>query len=267
MTRENLDETDLDRPVRRAPRYRTIAEELRAAIGGGDYPVGSRLPTEEQLCERYSASRQTLREALRRLTDEGLIVRRPRSGSVVVAAHAPTVFSQSFVSVESLLNYPHGTIRKLIGTQHVEVDHALAAALRCAPGSTLFLIQALRQASGSELPLCWTDIYLPPRFAGVIGHPRHETITVADQIAEMYGEVAVRTEVEITAGEVPATMSRRLRVRSGTPALFVTRRYADERGEPLETTISVHPGPRYSCRFEFRREPSRRRPDTAGPAS
>jgi len=97
-------------------------------------------------------------------------------------------FSQSFVSVESLLNYPLGTIRKLIGTQHVEIDHALATALGCAPGSTLFLIQALRQASGSELPLCWNHIYLPPRFAGVIGHHRHETITVADQIAEMFGD-------------------------------------------------------------------------------
>lgn len=246
--------------LRRPPRYRAIAAELRSAIGAGRYPVGSRLPTEQQLCEQFAASRQTLREALRNLTDEGLIMRRPRSGSVVVAAYSPTVFTQSYVSVEGLLNYPVGTIRRTIKTRYVKCDHALAASLRFAPNSSLFLITALRYAKGSELPLCWTDIYLPPRFAGVARHRHHETITVADQIAELFGEVAVRAEVEITAGEVPSGMARRLRVAADSPALIVTRHYVDQRGEVLETTVSVHPSARYSCRFEFHRQRAHARP-------
>ena len=240
-------------PDSRRPRHRVLAEALRKAIREGDYPVGGRLPTEEQLCALFSVSRQTLREALRALTHDGLITRRPRSGSVVVAKEPPTVFNQSFASIEGLLNYPPGTIRRTIGTKYVEADHELARVLRSSPGATFFVISALRFSDASTLPICWTDIYLPPRFAGVVRHRRHEHITVADQIAELFGEVAVSTQVEIAAGEVAAKFARRLAVPAGSPALIVTRRYADARGETLETTVSVHPAQRYSCGFEFRR--------------
>lgn len=247
-------------PEKRTPRYRVIAEAIRAAIRDGRYPVGTRLPTEEEFCAIFDASRQTLREALREVTDEGLILRRPRAGSVVIARQTPTAFTQSFVSIDNLLNYPAGTVRRTIGTDYLDADQALAATLRCAPGTALFRISALRIAQNSDLPLCWTDIYLPPKFAGVVKHRRHELVTVADQIAELYGEAAVRAEVEIAAGEVPARFARRLAVPTHAPALVVTRRYASATGEILETTVSVHPAQRYSCRFEFRRETPRPRP-------
>jgi len=240
-------------PDRHKPRHRVLADALRKAIREGDYPVGGRLPTEEQLGALFGVSRQTLREALRALTHDGLITRRPRSGSVVVAKEPPTAFNQSFASIEGLLNYPPGTVRRTVRTKYIEADHDLARLLRCAPGAAFFVISAMRFSDASPLPICWTDIYLPPRFAGVLHHRRHEHITVADQIAELYGEVAVSTQVEIAAGEVSSQLARRLSVPAGSPALIVTRRYADAQGETLETTISVHPAQRYSCRFEFRR--------------
>ena len=47
-------------------RYLQIARTLRKEIVDGVYPVGSQLPTEHQLCERFAVSRYTVREALRR---------------------------------------------------------------------------------------------------------------------------------------------------------------------------------------------------------
>ena len=47
-------------------------------------PVGSQLPTEHELCERFSVSRYTVREALRRLRDDNLVSSRPRAGTMVV---------------------------------------------------------------------------------------------------------------------------------------------------------------------------------------
>ena len=46
------------------PLFQQLAETLRAAIDAGEYPPGSRLPTENELCERYSVSRVTVRKAL-----------------------------------------------------------------------------------------------------------------------------------------------------------------------------------------------------------
>jgi GntR family transcriptional regulator len=56
------------------PRYHRIADDLRGQIERGELEPGQQLPTEFELVERYEASRNTIRLALRRLTDEGLII-------------------------------------------------------------------------------------------------------------------------------------------------------------------------------------------------
>ena len=67
-------------------RYLQVARTLRKEIVDGVYPVGSQLPTEHELCERFSVSRYTVREALRRLRDDNLVASRPRTGTLVVPA-------------------------------------------------------------------------------------------------------------------------------------------------------------------------------------
>ena len=51
--------------------YRQIADQLRQLIDDGEYPVGSRLPTERELAEKLGVSRPTVREALIALEVEG----------------------------------------------------------------------------------------------------------------------------------------------------------------------------------------------------
>ena len=65
-------------------RYIQVARALRKDIVDGVYPVGSQLPTEHELCERFSVSRYTVREALRRLREDNLVSSRPRAGTLVV---------------------------------------------------------------------------------------------------------------------------------------------------------------------------------------
>src|SRR5260221_2657176 len=64
--------------------YLQILRSLKDEIVSGVYPVGSQLPTEEELCARFSVSRYTVREALRRLRDERLVASRRGAGTTVV---------------------------------------------------------------------------------------------------------------------------------------------------------------------------------------
>jgi GntR family transcriptional regulator, transcriptional repressor for pyruvate dehydrogenase complex len=61
-------------PTERLPAYQMLAEELRAQITSGRLRPGDRLPTEPQLCARSGVSRSTVREALRLLASQHLIV-------------------------------------------------------------------------------------------------------------------------------------------------------------------------------------------------
>lgn len=64
--------------------YVQLADELARLIRDGTYPPGSRLPSEAELAETYEVARPTVRQALGRLRDLGLIVTLHGRGSVVM---------------------------------------------------------------------------------------------------------------------------------------------------------------------------------------
>ncbi len=73
------------------PMYRQIAEDLRAQIDSGALGPGQQLQTELELRERYKASRNTVRDAIKWLTTLGLVETRPGQGTFVVQRIDPFV--------------------------------------------------------------------------------------------------------------------------------------------------------------------------------
>ena len=74
-----------------SPMYRNIADDLRAKIEDGTLGPNEKLPSEGELSKQYDASRNTVREAIRRLTDEGLLESRPGQGTFVARKVNPFV--------------------------------------------------------------------------------------------------------------------------------------------------------------------------------
>lgn len=74
-----------------APLYRQIAEDLHGKIDSGELPPGQQIPTEAELRERYGASRNTVRDALKWLTSLGLIDSRAGQGTFVAEEIKPFV--------------------------------------------------------------------------------------------------------------------------------------------------------------------------------
>src|SRR3712207_583158 len=60
--------------VVRRPVYEQVADQLRDAILAGRLAPGDVLPSERELCERFGVSRTSVREALRALQAQGLVV-------------------------------------------------------------------------------------------------------------------------------------------------------------------------------------------------
>lgn len=77
-------------PLQTPPAYAAVVDRLRRAIALGIVLPGDRLPSERTLAEQLEVSRVTVREALRVLQGEGLLVTRRGSGGTVVSAAART---------------------------------------------------------------------------------------------------------------------------------------------------------------------------------
>src|SRR4030081_244714 len=128
-----------DRPEhRKSSRYRDIAAELQKEIRLGSYPIGKLLPTETELMARFSESRQTVRQSLRIITEQGLIVRRAGLGSVVIATEPPVLFTHSVKSLAECLRYPNETYREVVRSSEIVADRKLASLLKCEPGKHWF---------------------------------------------------------------------------------------------------------------------------------
>jgi len=77
---------DYDSPVPRDLRYLRIAADLRKRIAAGDIAPGRLLPSESELAAENAASRVTVRKALARLKEEGIVDSRQGFGWYVVGA-------------------------------------------------------------------------------------------------------------------------------------------------------------------------------------
>lgn len=78
------------RPLDAPPAYAAVVERVRRALALGVLLPGDRLPAERALAEELGVSRVTVREALRVLQGEGLLVTKRGSGGTVVS---PTLTS------------------------------------------------------------------------------------------------------------------------------------------------------------------------------
>ncbi len=77
------------------PMYRRIADDLRAQIESGELGRGGQLPTELELRDRYDASRNTIRDAIKWLINRGLVETRPGQGTFVVEKIDPFITNLS----------------------------------------------------------------------------------------------------------------------------------------------------------------------------
>ena len=87
------------------PRYLMLAREIVREIRSGKYQVGALLPAESELSAQFGVSRFTVREAIRKLTEAGLLSRHQGVGTRVEAAESQARYVQYIGSIEDFWQY------------------------------------------------------------------------------------------------------------------------------------------------------------------
>ena len=73
------------------PKYQLLQQWLRDQINSGEYTANQQIPTELELAEQFGYSRQTIRQAISGLEQEGLLKRTPGRGTFVCQQNAGRV--------------------------------------------------------------------------------------------------------------------------------------------------------------------------------
>lgn len=128
-----------ERAIVKASLSKQIAEQLREAIVNGQFKIGERLPTEDELAQRFGVSRPSVREALKRLAAQNLVraKRGPTGGNFVIKP-----------SYEEIAESLSGAATLLIGMGALDIEE-IVEARRALQGSCLEL--AARNAKASHI--------------------------------------------------------------------------------------------------------------------
>lgn len=222
------------------PRYLQIVNHLRERIENSELEVGSLLPAESVLQERYSVSRHTIREALRRLKEEGLIESRQGAASRVRRASRP-VYTYSVSSVAELLQYATDARYEIDKSSVVFADAHLAEKIECKVGTKWLRIEGFRFLQETNTPLCWTEVFIHSEYSGVgvlIG--RHQG-TIYSAIENMYGVRVEQVEQRLVVGKMPDAAAEGLAVEKDERAIRLTRIYRLADSSVPLVAVNHHP--------------------------
>jgi GntR family transcriptional regulator len=234
-------------------RYLQVARTLRKEIVDGVYPVGSQLPTEHELCERFEVSRYTVREALRRLRDDNLVASRPRAGTLVVPRPAANSYAQDVMSINDLLAFAAGAKLTIESNAMVTIDDNLAARTGLAVGSEWLAVRGYRQDDASTAPVCRTEYYINRAFAAVGRMLQRHSGPIFPLIEDLFGVSVVEVHQEIAAVVISPELAEGLKIEAGTAALEMRRTYKTSDSEVAQVTINTHPSSRFRHSMTMRR--------------
>lgn len=232
-------------------RYIQVARALRKDIIDGVYPVGAQLPTEHELCQRFSVSRYTVREALRRLREDNLVSSRPRAGTVVVPRS--TSDSYDVMSINDLVAFATDARFAIESISMVTLDDDVAARTGLSSGEDWLAVRGFRRAEGAEFPLCRTEYYVNRTFAGIGRLLQRHTGPIFPLIEDLFGVSIVEVHQEIAAMLIPPDLAESLKVEAGSPALEVQRAYKTSNAETAQVTVNIHPASRFRHSMTMRR--------------
>jgi GntR family transcriptional regulator len=233
------------------PRYRQLADDLRAQIAQGVYKEGDLLPTELELCAGHNVSRHTARDALRILTEDGLITRRRGAGTIVAPATASGPFSQDWGEISDILQYARD-VRFVMETyaaaaqddiQGMGLDETIA----------WMAVSGLRQRLTGGPALALTSICVRADLM-----PAREIVetwpqAIGEYLALHNGVRAARIDQTISAVCLNRSEAKRLDEPENAPALRTLRRYCDGEGAVFLASVSLHPADRFAYRMSVTR--------------
>jgi DNA-binding GntR family transcriptional regulator len=235
------------------PLYMQVVRALKDEIVSGIYPVGSQLPTEEELCGRFSVSRYTVREALRRLREDSLVSSRQGAGTTVVPPRPSESFVHEVMSINDLVAFATGVRFAIDTIEMIEIDDKLSVRTGIARGEQWLAVRGFRHTEGSDLPVCWTEVYINREFAAVGRLLERHRGPIFHLIEDLFGQSIVEVHQEIAAALISPALADGLKAKAGATALEVQRTYRLATGKIAQVAINTHPASRFRHAMTMRR--------------
>ena len=238
------------------PKYHRIYLVLREQLQEGRFDAG--LPGEIALMQQFGVARVTVRRALARLAEEGLIQRSPGRGTTAIrpaAARAPVQRGTPPKPrlgglLESIVSMGLRTSVRVVELERIKASDAVAQALEIAPRAPVQ--RAIRVRSTTEGPLSHITTYVPYELTRHFGRrelARKPILVLLEESGVRVG----RASQSISASLADAVVAERLEVAVGSALLAVRRLILDVDERPVQWLHGLYRPDRYQYEMALSR--------------
>ncbi|HEX7056703.1 MAG TPA: GntR family transcriptional regulator [Bacilli bacterium] len=228
------------------PLYHQIKKELEKKIKEGQFNDNPNFLSEQEICEMYSVSRTTVRQALRKMIEEGLLYKNDLRGRLRVAA--PKV-NQNLTRLygfftEDVLNSGMKPHTKLLSLEEVHDPHILSL-LGLQENETAYLISRLHE--GSDEPLAIQNSYIAEKVL-----PNIKELDLTKSIFKYITKYSAVRGTQIISMRFPTSRERTLlRLNNKVSVFQINRTSYAEDGTVIEYFECVLSGDRYNFTIDW----------------
>lgn len=218
----------MDTPLKNSSHSLSIRDYILGLIDQKQLNPQSKLPPERMLCERFSITRITLRQALGQLETEGLIYRLHHKGWFVSPPRILYDPTKNLSFTEFVLKQNRSPQNKILS---IETHHAkpwMREAFHLnAQQDEVYALRRLRSVDGRAVMV--ENLYINAAYCpGVLDCPIEKSVT--NVLRDNYNIIITRSSIRMHTTALTAEQANDLNVASGTPALHVYRTNYDQHG-------------------------------------
>jgi len=215
-------------------------EMLRQSIQDGKFPPGSKLPSEMELISLLGVSRSTLREAMRTLEEQHLIVRKRGLGTYVSERSILKDLSINFGITEMIRQAGMLPGSDSVSLKREKASISIAKALQLAESEMLMVIARVRTAD--QRPVVWSQDIIPEK---VLGEHAIETPFLETHSLYQYLETHLKIHISHGAAQIrpvaaTAEVAEKLNIHKGAPLLRFDQTDYDTGERPVLHSIEHH---------------------------
>lgn len=207
-------------------------ELLESYIVDNHLTPDDRLPSERELCQLWNLNRTTLRNAIQRLVDDGVLYSRMGSGTYV--AHPKMIRNLQDVYGFSAAVRAQGRIpsSRLVWEQLQEADKTTSRRLHVPLGTQIYAIQRVRLID--EMPCSIETTHINTLLCPGIQNHDFGSEALFDVLHDEYGVQAMSGDEKLTVTTLDSVEAELLDVEEGHTAFFQSGVIVDAQDQPIE---------------------------------
>lgn len=219
-------------------RYHQLATVFRRHIETGTWEVGSQIPTVVELANSYSVARETVRQALGMLADDGLIRRHRAKGTFVMAAPRDQVWCQLETNFFGLLQAREGAEIELLSE-----ERKVAISGKVEFGTVDQSYRKLRRRHWrNDQPYMIAEVFISERWVNAIPRAAFTSKTALKLVADIGGLTINDVEQIMTIGVADIAASEALQIPLNAPVAQIERYAMDEEGTLVLFARNIYRG-------------------------